>query len=524
VVDVILGTAEEVAAQREATGFYEMVRKVAEENARISPPPAAVPPPLASASRAAPKRAAPEPKVEPPKRKRQTVSERIAPKKRKAGERELDQRPPAPLPGTAFLPKRTLPAPRGRFTTVDPTRANFESLFREGGKETIAALIEQVPHRVALLRTLEQGYVGRRGATLSVGDVEDLLEAHELFEAIEAKEKEGILAALVEQKGALGKAAHALGMKASELEQLAEALGVEREVDEIRQRFIKEALSEANLALRLELLFRTRYLEDLRIDRKFEHSLRDQLLPLVEEVRDAATSVPTLIDMLSRQHGLNAEGLHRCLDKLGLLEPWQEDGNAACRALESLSQQAIDRCGLLPQEQAWALPLARLAATLPAPALDRLRSSRRLPQRCGRLQRWPQRLQGEVRDGIAAGALEQLAERERLELQLDLEQDWPALALQLHPEDGQRTLMRWRDPDDPLFHPRPPLDGLTLQRELGLPPGRSLGRLLAHLMQERAFCRLAAAGDHAAVLAQARRWQTIHNGSASPSPPAGPAA
>jgi hypothetical protein len=41
-----------------------------------------VPPPLASASRAAPKRAAPEPKVEPPKRKRQTVSERIAPKKR----------------------------------------------------------------------------------------------------------------------------------------------------------------------------------------------------------------------------------------------------------------------------------------------------------------------------------------------------------------------------------------------------------------------------------------------------------
>jgi hypothetical protein len=325
VVDVILGTAEEVAAQREATGFYEMVRKVAEENARVSPPPAAVPPPLASAPRAAPKRAAPETKAEPAKRKRQTVSERIAPKKRKAGERELHQRPPAPLPGTAFLPKRTLPAPRGRFTTVDPTRASFESLFREGGQETIAALIEQVPHRVALLRTLEQGYVGRRGATLSVGDVEDLLEAHELFEAIEAKEKEGILAALVEQKGALGKAAHALGMKASELEQLAEALGVEREVDEIRQRFIKEALSEANLALRLELLFRTRYLEDLRIDRKFEHSLRDQLLPLVEEVRDAATSVPTLIDMLSRQHGLNAEGLHRCLDKLGLLEPWSHD-------------------------------------------------------------------------------------------------------------------------------------------------------------------------------------------------------
>jgi len=283
-----------------------------------------------------------------------------------------------------------------------------------------------------------------------------------------------------------------------------------------------QAVSEANL-----LEDPLRLLRGPRLACELDFTLEDRTRGWIHSGRERLTTVAgeRVLAELERlaQARLGSEGLIQTLN-LGLLEPWQEDGNAACRALESLSQQAIDRCGLLPQEQAWALPLARLAATLPAAALERLRSSRRLQQRCGRLQRWQQRLQGEVRDGIAAGALEQLAERERLELQLDLEQDWPALALQLHPEDGQRTLMRWRDPDDPLFHPRPPLDGLTLQRELGLPPGRSLGRLLAHLMQERAFCRLAAAGDHAAVLAQARHWQTIHNGSASPSPPAGPVA
>ena len=45
-------------------------------------------------------------------------------------------------------------------------------------------------------------------------------------------------------------------------------------------------------------------------------------------------------------------------------------------------------------------------------------------------------------------------------------------------------------PADPLFHPRPPLDGRRLQSLLAIPAGPRLGRLLDHLTIERAFGRL----------------------------------
>lgn len=326
VVDVVSGTDEVVAAQREETGYYEMVRRVAEENAKKSPPPSPEVPVLTEAPRAPVDLKEPAAAPRAKKTKGDSMKERIAPQKRKAGE-PAEVRPvlPQTLPGTAFLPKRNLPAPRGRFTTVDPSRASFESLFRPDGKATVTDLIEQVPHRVALLRTLEQGYVGKRGEALTVGDVEDLLEAHELFEVIEAKEREGVLAAVIEQKGSLGRAAHDFGLSTEEIEKLIGALGVEREVDEVRSRFIKEALAPGNLSFRLDLLFRNRYLEDLGIERRFADALKKQLKELVDEVRDAATTVPTLVDMLARQHALHAESLRRALEKLGLLEPWMKD-------------------------------------------------------------------------------------------------------------------------------------------------------------------------------------------------------
>lgn len=321
VVDLLAGTAAETAAQRQEDGYYERERKKA-----ASRPPAPVAPPAPIASFESPpprpRASAPPAQAPKPKRAKETVQQKIAPRKRKAGEAPAVTRPPAALPGTAFLPKRNLPAPRGRFTTVDPTRATFESLFRPNGRDTVATLVDQVPHRVALLRALEQGYTGRKGEALTVGDVEDLLEAHELFEAIQQKERDGALAAVLEQKGSIGRAAKDFGMSGEELELLIEALGLKREIKEIRDRFIKEALAPENLALRLELLFRTRYLEDLRIDRKFATALETELRALVDEVRDAATSVPTLVDLLSRQHALHPESLRRALEKLGLLEPW----------------------------------------------------------------------------------------------------------------------------------------------------------------------------------------------------------
>ena len=96
-----------------------------------------------------------------------------------------------------------------------------------------------------------------------------------------------------------------------------------------------------------------------------------------------------------------------------------------------------------------------------------------------------------------------LAEAERLQLHLDLDRDLPALVLQLDPTLQSRWLQRWRDSEDPLFHPANPVDGTTLQRELNLTPGPGLGMLLMHLRQERAFGRLHGRDD---ALQEAHRW------------------
>jgi tRNA nucleotidyltransferase (CCA-adding enzyme) len=192
----------------------------------------------------------------------------------------------------------------------------------------------------------------------------------------------------------------------------------------------------------------------------------------------------------------------------GLLGSWGADatptGAAALCALGL--DQAQDR-GLKAEEISWALPLARLTALLPPEAMAGLRSSRRLQQRCRALRRWRQEL------GLAGG-WDGLPEAGRLALCSELEADLPALMLLL-PQSAAGLLERWRLPSDPLFHPAPPLDGLSLQQELAIPPGRLLGRLLAHLTLERAFGRLVAGPEahaeaRAEVLAAAQSWWQQH--------------
>ena len=202
-------------------------------------------------------------------------------------------------------------------------------------------------------------------------------------------------------------------------------------------------------------------------------------------------------------------------------------------ALARCSLDRANRCGLSAAEQAWALPLARLAAVLDGTALERLRASRKLRQRALGLRRWRRRLlqvaqtrppgPGEVEPsdqptGPAAFdppgplGLDDLPEAERLALQLELEADLPALLPQLEAHDAEAALWRWRDPEDPLFHPRAPLDGDRLQRQLQLQPGPELGQLLQHLTLERAFGRLPAtrgAELEEQVLASARRWLAL---------------
>lgn len=184
--------------------------------------------------------------------------------------------------------------------------------------------------------------------------------------------------------------------------------------------------------------------------------------------------------------------------QLGLLTPWgAPQPEASAPAPAALDPQRASAAGLTPEESAWALPLARLASLLDGATLERLRASRRLQQRCERLRHGWGLLEGQELE--AAG----LGEADRLGLQTALEDDWPAFALALPTAAAQASLTRWRDGGDPLFHPRPPINGAALQRALGLTPGPALGALIAHLTQERAFGRLAASAD---PLAPARRW------------------
>jgi tRNA nucleotidyltransferase (CCA-adding enzyme) len=200
-------------------------------------------------------------------------------------------------------------------------------------------------------------------------------------------------------------------------------------------------------------------------------------------------------------------GMQQALD-LTLLQAWGADPQAGA-TLTDLSPEAAATREMHPAESAWALPLARLACVLPPEAVDRLRGSRWLQQRCGCLRRWWERLGAEGSRDLAA-----LAEEPRLQLHRELEADLPALLLGLPVAGVPAALQRWRDGEDRLFHPRAPLNGHALSQALGLAAGPELGALLQHLTRERAFGRIAADGpaQQAAALQAAREWLSRRRG------------
>jgi tRNA nucleotidyltransferase (CCA-adding enzyme) len=191
------------------------------------------------------------------------------------------------------------------------------------------------------------------------------------------------------------------------------------------------------------------------------------------------------------------EGLVQVL-RTGLLRPWlTANGNPNDlpdnpALLHTLSRAQAEALELTAAETETALPLARLAAVLDGSALQRLRSSRRLQQRVEQLRHWRQRLGPAATAAQVAAAL---PETDRLQLHRQLEDDLVALLLGWPQGSARPWLDRWRRHDDPLFHPRPAIDGRSLQEALQLRPSPQLGQLLEHLMLEQAFGRLSGRED-----------------------------
>ncbi|WP_114993908.1 CCA tRNA nucleotidyltransferase [Synechococcus sp. UW179A] len=184
--------------------------------------------------------------------------------------------------------------------------------------------------------------------------------------------------------------------------------------------------------------------------------------------------------------------------ELELLKPWTKQDDAAAGKERSIRTAQASEL-LTDKERKQALPLARLTQLLPDAGLKKLRFSRRQLQRCERLRYWIKRstsIQGHA-------CPEGLTESERLQLHLDLEQDLPALILTWPAALQKQWLERWRDLQDTLFHPRPALNGTSLQEALQISPGPTLGALLRHLNLERAYGRISTREQ---ALNAARSW------------------
>lgn len=310
VVDVILGTAPATAAQRQDTGYYELVRALAaktEAPAKPSPPPRPGPAP-----RPAKGNDADDAKAERKRKKAAlTISQKIAPKKRTEPKPE---RPAPPPPKEVIGPrKKNLPAPRGKFTRIEAEAARLSELDKAG----LAALLEQTGNRVALLHRLEQHYVLRRGTAPGQADVDALLTRHGLMAAVQKKEREGILGGLNDAQGALARVAYAQGLTPYELDRLVASTGLKPDVDRIRDRWVREALSTPNLKLRLDLFGRGKYLTDLKIVRRFKEALERDLLELLEALPVMA-DLDTLIAAAAKKHALPPAALRTAIERLGI--------------------------------------------------------------------------------------------------------------------------------------------------------------------------------------------------------------
>jgi hypothetical protein len=319
VVDVLQGTAPALAATRQGCGYYDVVRELARVHEEKRPPAPPVPdvPTFALPPPRVPAAESPTARKEAVSSGGETVQARIAPRKRSApvsspAELGEDQ------DELGFL-KRDLPKPRGRFTRLEAPKSNFQELTRAPGKDVLVGLMEAHPNRFALHKAVAQQYNGPRGE-LSLGELEQVLEEHELLETLGEREHAAILSAFTEHRGAAGRVGWALGLSPSELKQLEAKLGISERVEEVRERFRREALTGRNLTQKLDLLGREKYLIDLGIKKRFSDMLRRELEVLVREEGSHPGSLSALSDAIARKHGAPSELVLRALERLGVTE------------------------------------------------------------------------------------------------------------------------------------------------------------------------------------------------------------
>lgn len=310
-VDLVRGTRPALVAQRLSCGYYDVVRDLLEASDR----PASAPEPMTQAP--APTAAPAAPRLTRAKAKAEALEARIAPRVRSAGESE-EAFDDAPMEsGTAALPKRELPRPRGRFTSLPPSRTSIRELSGPEGRATLEALVEQHPHRFSLLRAVASQYNGPKGAEVSAGELEVLLEQLELSDQLHTRERRAVLNAYAEHRGANGRVAWALALSPSELEQLVSRLELTEQVEQLRERFREEALSPRTLAARIDMLGREKYLQDLGIQTRFRRQLEKDLR---DELARARTEAPDEdpVDQVARWHAAPHELVQRAIERLGL--------------------------------------------------------------------------------------------------------------------------------------------------------------------------------------------------------------
>jgi hypothetical protein len=309
------GLTQAAAAELERAGHYAEVRRAL----RAPPGPAEpVPAPTQAPAPLAPLLAPGPAPTRSRRSAREALAARIGPRRRAVGSEPAPE-PPRQVFGTSFLPRRNLPPPRGRFTRVDPTRATLEALLRGESRPALEALVDQVPHRFALLRILDQGYSGQKGQPLSLDDVGQALERHRLTTRLARKERQAVLVAVSEARGALGKTAQALALKEGELERLVQAAGVGPEVERLRERFVAEAISPRHLDRRLELVGRGRYLKDLGIEERFLESLARDLGRLLDAARSGSATEQAALERVAQEQTLPLDLLRSACERVGLL-------------------------------------------------------------------------------------------------------------------------------------------------------------------------------------------------------------